>query len=275
MKPVRIEKHAKLRGKTGVAAANPSAVAVPIALFSPFLCRDDDKEDGDRQTRSGKSTPSEFQDENSHCDDRSMSHTLRFDEFEDSPQDDSRIHHQMISSTPIKSAPGILGTPPSNSSTSSAVVSASSSSGSEYEEVTAADEEDSEDMFNPFVFIINLPPRESVHDSNKICLPPLVLTSRPTLVLDLDETLVHCTVEKIEGADMTFPVDCNGIVYEVHVRKRPYLDYFLQTVAKSFEVSHLSVFILQFVPGMTIIFLSVCNRLWSSLHRKRFMLMSF
>lgn len=28
----------------------------------------------------------------------------------------------------------------------------------------------------------------------------------------------------------------NGCVYQVYVRKRPYLDYFLETVSKSFEV---------------------------------------
>lgn len=28
----------------------------------------------------------------------------------------------------------------------------------------------------------------------------------------------------------------NGQVYQIYVRKRPYLDYFLETVSKSFEV---------------------------------------
>ena len=73
---------------------------------------------------------------------------------------------------------------------------------------------------------------------NKICLPALVpnRSHRPTLALDLDETLVHCTVEPIAKPDLTFIVTFNGTMYQVYVRKRPYLDYFLETVAKNFEV---------------------------------------
>ena len=59
---------------------------------------------------------------------------------------------------------------------------------------------------------------------------------KPTLALDLDETLVHCTVEPIDKPDLVFPVSFNGTMYDVYVRKRPYLDYFLETVARSFEV---------------------------------------
>lgn len=47
------------------------------------------------------------------------------------------------------------------------------------------------------------------------------------------------------GSSESFPVinnttmlyRFNGNVYQVYVRKRPYLDYFLETVSKSFEVS--------------------------------------
>lgn len=57
-----------------------------------------------------------------------------------------------------------------------------------------------------------------------------------TLVLDLDETLVHCTVEPVPDPDMVFPVEFNGVQYQVHVRKRPHLEEFLARVAKMFEV---------------------------------------
>lgn len=72
----------------------------------------------------------------------------------------------------------------------------------------------------------------------KICLPPKdpSLADRPTLVLDLDETLVHCTVEPIADADLTFPVIFNGTPHKVYVRKRPHLDHFLDVVSKNFEV---------------------------------------
>jgi CTD small phosphatase-like protein 2 len=72
---------------------------------------------------------------------------------------------------------------------------------------------------------------------SKICLPPaLSSTSEFTLVLDLDETLVHCTVDAIENPDLIFPVTFNGTLYQVHVRKRPYLDYFLESVSKTYEL---------------------------------------
>lgn len=65
----------------------------------------------------------------------------------------------------------------------------------------------------------------------------VVTTCLPLLqVLDLDETLVHCSVEPIPGADLTFPVDFNGTNYTVFVRKRPHLARFLEAVYDKFEV---------------------------------------
>lgn len=58
-----------------------------------------------------------------------------------------------------------------------------------------------------------------------------------SLVLDLDETLVHCSVDPIPDADLTFPVEFNGMHYKVYVRKRPYLDRFLEAVYDKFEVT--------------------------------------
>eukprot|EP01032_Pedospumella_encystans_P014167 gene14167-16292_t len=100
------------------------------------------------------------------------------------------------------------------------------------------EEEDDSDEFNPYQFIAHLPPHASVCIMDKICLPPLTVKKQelPTLALDLDETLVHCTVEPIAKPDLVFPVNFNGQIYQIYVRKRPYLDYFLETVSKSFEV---------------------------------------
>lgn len=101
------------------------------------------------------------------------------------------------------------------------------------------DEDLDEEEFNPYLFIKSLPEYASVvpHPQSKICLPPKDPSDPPiTLVLDLDETLVHCTVEPISDADMIFPVTFNGIQYKVHVRTRPYLMEFLEAVSKKFEV---------------------------------------
>lgn len=79
----------------------------------------------------------------------------------------------------------------------------------------------------------------------KVCLPQRKYNTRSaggastgpiTLVLDLDETLVHCTVEPVPDPDMVFPVEFNGVQYQVHVRKRPHLEEFLLRVSKMFEV---------------------------------------
>lgn len=96
------------------------------------------------------------------------------------------------------------------------------------------DDDDDDGIFNPYQFIAGLPTIESI-DRNEVTLPP-AQGRKPTLVLDLDETLVHCTVEPIEKPDMKFPVTFNGILYDVYVRKRPYLDYFFEAVCRTFEV---------------------------------------
>jgi CTD small phosphatase-like protein 2 len=57
-----------------------------------------------------------------------------------------------------------------------------------------------------------------------------------TLVLDLDETLVHCSVEGGGPADLVFPVNFNGVQYQVGVKLRPFMDRFLRSVADKFEV---------------------------------------
>eukprot|EP01035_Chromulina_nebulosa_P039454 gene39454-53344_t len=103
------------------------------------------------------------------------------------------------------------------------------------EDEKEAEVEEEEDVFNPYLFIAGLPAHSTVSIKDKICLPP-AHGERLTLALDLDETLVHCTVDPIEKPDLVFPVSFNGSLYQVYVRKRPYLDYFLETVTKSFEV---------------------------------------
>jgi len=59
---------------------------------------------------------------------------------------------------------------------------------------------------------------------------------RNTLVLDLDETLVHCNTEGTGEYDERFSVRYNNQNYDVFMKKRPYLEEFLATVSKWFEV---------------------------------------
>jgi CTD small phosphatase-like protein 2 len=99
-------------------------------------------------------------------------------------------------------------------------------------------DEEEEDEFNPYLFIKSLPRYEAVqHLRPPIALPPKDPNAPPiTLVLDLDETLVHCTVEPTADADETFPVVFHGMEYLVHVKLRPYVFDFLQSVCEKFEV---------------------------------------
>ncbi|KAL5731931.1 hypothetical protein ACHQM5_004607 [Ranunculus cassubicifolius] len=57
------------------------------------------------------------------------------------------------------------------------------------------------------------------------------------LVLDLDETLVHSTLEHCIDADFTFPVFFNMKEHTVYVRRRPHLQTFLEKVAQMFEIT--------------------------------------
>eukprot|EP00571_Detonula_confervacea_P011655 CAMPEP_0172312408 /NCGR_PEP_ID=MMETSP1058-20130122/17422_1 /TAXON_ID=83371 /ORGANISM="Detonula confervacea, Strain CCMP 353" /LENGTH=464 /DNA_ID=CAMNT_0013025853 /DNA_START=321 /DNA_END=1715 /DNA_ORIENTATION=- len=107
------------------------------------------------------------------------------------------------------------------------------------------DDDDDEDEFNPYLFIKCLPPYQHATPlgwtSRPKALPPLdyaVKVPIPPicLVLDLDETLVHCTVEPVADADIIFPVEFNGTEYQVHVRCRPFLRQFLEAVSVKFEV---------------------------------------
>ena len=135
----------------------------------------------------------------------------------------------------------------SSSSSGGTPVGAKESFGLEEEEAgsecdsLAAMEDDphaDEDEFNPWQFIKSLPKYRIVkHMCPPVALPPKDADSPLiTLVLDLDETLVHCTVETIENADLTFPVEFHNMTYQVHVRLRPHLFTFLSKIQGKFEV---------------------------------------
>ncbi|OVA13592.1 NLI interacting factor [Macleaya cordata] len=95
-----------------------------------------------------------------------------------------------------------------------------------------------EECLNPYLFPTSAP------DLTEIVPPylPFLLQREPqkrlpiTLVLDLDETLVHSTLDACEGADFSFPVHFNMQVQTVYVRQRPYLRMFLEAVAGMFEI---------------------------------------
>ncbi|XP_076885644.1 uncharacterized protein LOC143535211 [Bidens hawaiensis] len=94
------------------------------------------------------------------------------------------------------------------------------------------------DEFDPYFFIKNLPELASVVPVYRRVLLPKQTRSCPstTLVLDLDETLVHSTLEPCDDADFTFTVNFNLEDHIVYVRCRPYLKEFMESVAGLFEI---------------------------------------
>ncbi len=114
--------------------------------------------------------------------------------------------------------------------------------------------------FDPLLFIKQLPPLElvssgvgaavrarsahpplttplaCVHGAPQVVPPhraPLLPGKTPlckpkTLVLDLDETLVHSCLEAHALADFTFPVHFNSHEHIIHVRQRPHLHTFME-----------------------------------------------
>ncbi|KAJ3685043.1 hypothetical protein LUZ61_014207 [Rhynchospora tenuis] len=57
-----------------------------------------------------------------------------------------------------------------------------------------------------------------------------------TLVLDLDETLVHSTLTPCVDADFSFEVYADMKKHTVYVKKRPHLQHFLEKVVQMFEI---------------------------------------
>ena len=52
-----------------------------------------------------------------------------------------------------------------------------------------------------------------------------------TLVLDLDETLVHSQFNQIKNPDFVIPVDIEGNICNIYVQKRPGVDNFLKVMS--------------------------------------------
>ncbi|XP_076906192.1 uncharacterized protein LOC143562194 [Bidens hawaiensis] len=89
--------------------------------------------------------------------------------------------------------------------------------------------------WDPQLFIKNLP---DVADMEMNLCPTVSPCERKTvtLVLDLDETLVHSSLEHCDDADFTFPIVVDFKEHTVYVKQRPHLKDFLKRVSEMFQV---------------------------------------
>lgn len=96
---------------------------------------------------------------------------------------------------------------------------------------------DIDEEFDPICFIRNLRPIPHEILPRVPCLPKKTRSSpQLSVVLDLDETLVHCSTEPLPNADMSFEVATEAFKCTVHVRLRPFCYDFLAEASKTFEV---------------------------------------
>ncbi|CAI8587365.1 unnamed protein product [Vicia faba] len=106
------------------------------------------------------------------------------------------------------------------------------------QESDVKDDLDKEECFDPQSFIKSLPELSEVelNDQPTLCPKQSPRRKSVTLVLDLDETLVHSTLEDCDNADFTFNIFFNMKDYTVYVKQRPFLHTFLERVSEMFEV---------------------------------------
>jgi len=70
--------------------------------------------------------------------------------------------------------------------------------------------------------------------TSKISIP--TNSHKKTLFLDLDETLVHSTFQQIDDADYAVPVDMEGSLFYVYVKRRPGAIEFIERMSKYFDI---------------------------------------
>jgi len=75
-----------------------------------------------------------------------------------------------------------------------------------------------------------------MNESSDVVLLPPGKRNKKTLVLDLDETLVHSSFKPVLNADFIVPVEIEDQVHQVYVLKRPHVDSFMKRMGDFYEI---------------------------------------
>ena len=95
-------------------------------------------------------------------------------------------------------------------------------------------------FFSPYTNIIQIPCKISIDEHEiKNAYPQINYQNinKKTLILDIDETLVHSSMTPFpNGSHLTIEMKVSGRKYIAYVLKRPYLEHFLQEMSSLYEV---------------------------------------
>ncbi|KAF9170349.1 hypothetical protein BGX21_002538 [Mortierella sp. AD011] len=111
------------------------------------------------------------------------------------------------------------------------------SSESDDADLESEDDDDDFEEIDIWEFIGTLPPLGPLPQNFVSTMPERTSATPPiTLVLDIDETLVHCATRPLDSPDIIFPVEYNNETWEVYGRIRPGMQEFLEKTSAKFEV---------------------------------------
>ena len=95
-------------------------------------------------------------------------------------------------------------------------------------------------FFSPYTKVIQMPDKISIDEHALKNVYPQInyqAINKKTLVLDIDETLVHSSMSPFpNGSHLTIEMNVSGRKYFAYVLKRPYLEYFLQEMSSLYEI---------------------------------------
>lgn len=89
---------------------------------------------------------------------------------------------------------------------------------------------------NPFTFMCQCMTKRPKRAMESLASVPGASLPRLTVVLDLDETLVHAKTEPIQGSDIRFSVNFDGQNYPVWVCRRPGVNEFVKQLSTFCDV---------------------------------------